>query len=163
MEVNKCETNLQKQSTSNMHLYASGKCRKSLFEISKKSFRENGYTINYCQLQLMLSHRFSPCPQVGWFPSTYVEEGEEWTVQHGKNKAEVERQQWSEQTNGDKQTELLHRCLLQCYFSEWSSRLRSPLRTPLPTTIPEAFVREKGLQRTADAKTPHHLWLTLCD
>ena len=37
-----------------------------------------------------LSPPLSP-PQVGWFPSTYVEDGEEWKVTYGKKSEEKVR------------------------------------------------------------------------
>lgn len=58
--------------------------------------------------------------QVGWFPSTYVEEGEEWRLQPG-----------SEEHNSNKDSEILQRCLLRCYFSEQSRRLQSPPWSPV--------------------------------
>ena len=131
-----------------------GKYKKSLSGRKAKMIGPGIQTNAAC----VVNDSHSSLLQVGWFPSTYVEEGEEWRVRPGKpSEIKDERQQGSEVTKTGRS------CGGAC--SELHSEAAGfglLVESCCLRNFPEAFGREEGHRTMLKQRWPHHFWLTPC-
>lgn len=77
--------------------------------------------------QLLCGYLFPSLPPSGGLVPIHIRRGG-WGV---KGPTWEEEQQWSEEHNSNKDSEILQRCMLRCFFSEQSRWLQSPPWSPV--------------------------------